>query len=114
MLRAVKRLPFITLLLTAAALAQTTRDRAREELEKELQQMVNIPAPKLVLVFESLGEPNYKLDEAEFVLDGKKLSTPGTAKLNEFGDHVIYSGEVSHGEHSLVSRVVYTDASDAM
>ncbi|MBX5482245.1 MAG: hypothetical protein IRZ16_10480 [Myxococcaceae bacterium] len=58
-------------------------ERAREELERELRELVSIPAPRVVMEFEALDEPNLRLESADFLLDGRPIAPPGVDVLHQ-------------------------------
>src|SRR5205814_9331552 len=87
---------------------------ARDELEHQLSQLVNIPPPKVEIRFAPLDEPNFKLEAVSFELDGAPLPAPGAEQLNSPGDHVVFSGQLKPGAHTLVTHIVVSDASSVM
>ncbi len=103
------------LLGASLALAEDVRTaQAREEIETQLEQLVKIPPPKVEILFEGLDQPQYRIEEAEFLLDGVSVASPSASALNQGGLHPVYSGEVKPGKHSLLSRLVITDSASAM
>ncbi|MFZ5470755.1 MAG: hypothetical protein ACOZIN_15090 [Myxococcota bacterium] len=89
--------------------------RARDELERQLRQMMgDIPPPKVDIFFEGLDDPQFRLVEAEFTLDGAPLAAPSPDQLDAEGLHKLFSGELKPGEHTLVSQVVFTDKSSVV
>jgi hypothetical protein len=111
------RLPLLMccLALGSSALAEdTTTRRAREEVERTLDTMVHLPAGRIEIFFEPLDEGNYQLVEAEFTLDGKIVPSPSVSALRGEGTQQVYSGEITPGEHTLSSRVVYEDPASVM
>ncbi|MHB8879475.1 MAG: hypothetical protein ACYC8T_37760, partial [Myxococcaceae bacterium] len=95
----------------AGAVDDERTQGVREELDRDLNALVTIPAPRVEVVFRAIDEPNVALVEAEFTLDGKELDAPSVAELGKAGDHTLFSGQVGHGQHTLVSRLVYADKS---
>ena len=113
----VRALLAITLLVAvpaAAAAASDAQQRARAELDKQLESMVNIPKPVAHVQFFGLDESPYELTDVEFEIDGKPLNKPKLETLKEFGAITIHRGQVSHGDHVLVATVAYTDGSSMM
>jgi hypothetical protein len=90
----------------ATASAEDARQRAREDLEQQLKAMVGTPPTKVRVTYVALDEPNMKVTEAVFELDGSSLPTPGLSKLNTEGEHAIFVGDIEPGEHTLVSKLV--------
>ncbi len=88
--------------------------QAREEIDRDLKKLVDIPPPRVELVFNGLDEPNMKLVEAEFTLDGATVKVPGLGELDSAGPHTLFTGQVSHGKHTLASKLVYTDKSSVV
>ncbi len=101
--------------LLAAAVARAAEpksvDQVRAELERQLQEMVDSPAPEVLLLFQGLKQEDYKLVEVHFWLDGEPLEVPSVDKLGGAGPHVLVTRQVAEGAHTLVSNVVYMDAS---
>src|SRR3954466_7326255 len=81
---------------------------AQEELERQLRDMVGKPPTKLLVEFEGLDQPNYKLDDASFVLDGSSLPTPALGPLNGEGKHLVFHGDVKPGKHRLEVTTTHT------
>ncbi|MFP2932060.1 cell envelope biogenesis protein OmpA, partial [Pyxidicoccus sp. 3LG] len=98
-----------------AAEPSSVEQRAREDLDRQLQELVKTPPPEVVVSFEGLPgagtSKGYKLVEAEFLLNGQPLVTPEPAKLNAPGLHRLAVLKVEEGSFTLVSHVTY--ASDA-
>jgi hypothetical protein len=83
------------------ALAEDDRTgRAREELERELQNMVKLPSATVEVVFDGIDSSRYKLLEASFALDEQPI--PFTA-----GTKLLYAGEVPPGKHTLNATLIY-------
>lgn len=99
---------------TAPASADDGAKRAREELERQLREMVKSPEASVVITFQALDEPNYQLEAVEFMLDGRILKTPPVLLLNREGVHRIHAGTLPEGRHELITRVTYVDASSVM
>ncbi len=96
-----------TLLFSVAAHAEDARQRqAREELERQLKMMVGTPPTKIRVTFVGLDEPNIKVVEASFELDGSSLPSPPLSKLGDEGELPIFVGDIEPGEHVLVSKLV--------
>src|SRR5258705_12793417 len=104
------RVAIAALVLASSALAQNAQD----ELERQLKDMVGKPPTKLKIEFEGLDQPNYKLAEASFELDGSSLPSPSPEKLNGQGRHLIFHGDVKPGKHALVARLAITDVGGAL
>jgi outer membrane protein OmpA-like peptidoglycan-associated protein len=89
--------------------------RAREDLDRQLQALVKTPPPEVVLMFESLPGAGtargYKLVEADFELNGQPLAVPGPEQLGAPGQHRLAVLKVEEGSFTLLSRVTY--ASDS-
>ena len=96
-----------------AAEPSSVEDRARADLDRQLQELVKTPAPEVVISFEGLpGAGNtprgYKLVEADFSLNNKPLAVPGPEQLDPPGQHRVAVMKVEEGSYTLVSRVTYT------
>ncbi len=111
------KLTLLTALLCAnAALAAEppSADQVRAELDRQLREMVESKSspPEVQLHFVGLEDSSaYKLVEVHFTLDGEPLQVPSTDALASPGPQVLASRQVSEGPHTLVSNVVYMDAS---
>ncbi len=97
----------------ANARADDPEAKAREDLDRQLRQMVQIPPPEVVVTFEGLPPQSegYKLLEAEFLVDGEALATPEPEALNKPGSHRLLVTQLPEGTHTLVSRVTYVNDS---
>src|SRR4051812_20100009 len=95
--------------LSLSASAQNAQD----ELERQLKDMVGKPPTKLHVEYEGLDQPNYKLVEISFTLDGQALPTPAVEKLNE-GKTTIWHGDIKPGTHRLETSAVVTDISGVL
>ena len=82
---------------------------AREEVEDELHHLVGSQPTKVRIDFSALDEPNYKLEEVSFDLDGRSLATPATSELAREGTHLVWNGDVKPGKHSVHAHVVYAN-----
>jgi hypothetical protein len=98
----------LCVLLGLAARAEDEASRrAREELEKQLTQLVGERLTRVRLDFEALDEPSYALKEAAFQLDGQPLPAPGLGTLGLEGSHRVWEGDVRPGPHNVRARVTY-------
>ena len=88
--------------------------RAREEVERELRDLVRIPAPRITVELVPLDEPHLKCQSIELLLDGRVLPISASANLNADRPVLLYSGELGEGRHELISRVEYEDTSSVM
>jgi hypothetical protein len=94
--------------LTAAA------QSAQDELEKQLKDMVAKPPSKLLVEYEGLDQPAYKLLDLSFVLDGQSLPVPAAIeKLNE-GKTTIWHGDIKPGRHRLEYVAQFSDVSGVL
>ncbi|MCI0571740.1 MAG: OmpA family protein [Myxococcaceae bacterium] len=93
------------------AQAGAREDAARAELERQLQELVQRPAPEVDIIFEGLGLPHLQLVEAEFLLDDKPLPQLPLEELSRPGPHRLRRLPVEEGTHTLESRAVYLDSS---
>ncbi|WP_404373304.1 OmpA family protein [Corallococcus coralloides] len=101
------------LLAPGAFAAETTREeQVRAELERQLRDMVpESPSEVQVLFAGFKPEDGYRLVETDFLLDGEPLAVPSLEELNAPGVHRLANLKVEPGEHTLVSRVTYTNGS---
>nr|WP_225937132.1 OmpA family protein [Myxococcus sp. RHSTA-1-4] len=96
-----------------AAEPSSVEQRAREDLDRQLQALVQTPPPEVVISYEGLPGAGttrgYKLVEADFSLNGQPLAVPGPDKLNAPGVHRLAVVKVEEGSFTLVSRVTYAN-----
>ena len=105
----------LLLLLATTALAEDPAAKAaREELEKQLHQMVGKQPTKVRVDFIGLDDPNYKIEEATFELDGKALSTPPLAQLADDGAHLVWNGDVTPGKHIVKVLLVFSNGASVV
>lgn len=110
------RLAALAVLLLVPALARAEDDkarRAREELERELKAMVGKQPTRVRVDFVAVEDPNYKLEEASFELDGKALQTPPLSELSD-DTHLLWNGDVAPGRHTLKAKVVYANGASVI
>ncbi len=86
-------------------------EQVRAELDRQLSEMVNTPPPEMRLRFIGLDPADYRLVEVHFTLDGEPIPTPPVEQIGSPGPHVLLTRQVQDGPHTLVSHVVYMDAS---
>jgi hypothetical protein len=102
------------LLLPALARAEDEKARrAREELERELKAMVGKQPTRVRVDFVAVDDPNYKLEEASFELDGKALQAPTLTELSD-DTHLVWNGDVAPGRHTLKAKVVYANGASVI
>ena len=104
-----KRLACLLLLFVSATAAaeDANAKAAREELERQLSLMVGKQPTKVRLDFIGLEDPNYKIEEASFDIDGRRLRSPPLGQLSSEGTHLIWNGDVTPGKHTVKVRVVF-------
>jgi OmpA-OmpF porin, OOP family len=96
----------------ALAADPTREDQVRAELERQLRDMVPESPSEVLIQFEGFKpEEGYRLVETDFLLDGEPLAVPSIEELNKTGVHRLVAMKVEPGEHTLVSRVTYTNGS---
>ncbi|MFY0566484.1 OmpA family protein [Archangium lansingense] len=108
------KLGFLAVVLSAGvvrAAEPPSDEQVRAELDRQLREMVNTPPPELRLHFIGLDPSNYRLVEVHFTLDGEPLQAPPVEQIGSPGPHVLLTQQVEDGPHTLVSNVVYMDAS---
>lgn len=82
--------------------------RAREELERQLNQLVGEQPTKVKIEFEPLDEANFTLEDATFELDGKPIASPPAAKLQN-APQLVWTGDVKAGKHRVHANLVYAN-----
>lgn len=106
-------LVLVGLLASGARAAEpVSEEKVREDLDRQLREMVRTPPPEVVVSFEGLPKAEgYKLLESEFLLDGQPLIVPGPETLTNPGLHRLAVMNVEEGAHTLVSQVTYVNDS---
>src|SRR5687768_10977304 len=93
---------FALLVSISSAAAEDARTRAaREELERQLEELTRSPPPRLELLYESPEGLGFELVEAQFTLDGVKLIAPAVAELKNPGSHPLFIAMVPQGRHEM-------------
>jgi outer membrane protein OmpA-like peptidoglycan-associated protein len=90
---------------------QARTEQVRAELDQQLQALVTSSPPEVRLLFAGVDPAEHKLVEVHFTLDGEPLEVPPVEELVSTGPKVLASRQVAEGPHTLVSNVVYMDAS---
>ena len=102
-------------LLAATAVAEDAKAKAaREELERQMGVMVEKPPTKIRIDFIGLDDPNYRIEEATFELDGRGLSAPSLMDLSEDGPHLIWNDDVIPGKHTVKVLLVFSNRASAV
>lgn len=107
----------LTLLLWFATVAfaeDPAAKEARDELEKQLHQMVAKQPTKVRVDFIGLDDPNYKIEEAAFELDGRMLITPPLTQLADDGAHLVWNGDVTPGKHTVKVLLVFSNGASVV
>ena len=105
----------LLVVLGAVALGEDPKAKAaREELERQLNQMVGKVPTKVRIDFLGLEEPNYVIEDATFELDGRTLTSPLASKLSEEGTHPVWNGDVTPGKHSVKVMLVVANRTSAV
>lgn len=103
------------LLLPAVAFAEDAKAKAaREELEKQLTQMMGKVPTRVRVDFVGLDDPNYKLEEASFELDGRSLGSPPLSQLMDEGPHLVWEGDAAAGKHVVRVRLVFANGTSVL
>ena len=110
--RAVAALLF---LFSATAVAEDAQAKAaREELERQLGQMVGKQPTKVRVDFVALDDPNYRIEAATFELDGRSLGGPSLSELSTDGTHLVWNGDVSPGKHTVKVLLVISNGASVV
>ncbi len=91
---------FLISVVGPALAAEDPTAHAREELEREMREMVQLPAASVEVVFDGIDSTRYKLLEASFALDDRSLAVAAGAKT-------LYAGELPPGKHTLSATFLY-------
>lgn len=91
--------------------------RAREELEKQLNQMVEKAPSRVRVEFLPVDDPNFQVEELEISLDGKPLKMPTAAAISGWvqdGAMPITTLDVTPGRHKVVAKVTIHNTASPM
>jgi hypothetical protein len=111
------------MVLTVLVLSSTTfaedeaQRRAREELEKQLTQMVGTAPSRIRVEFQPLDDPNFQVEELELSVDGKALKAPTSAAISSWtqeGPMPVGVLDVTPGRHKVSAKVTYHNTASAM
>ncbi len=110
-----RMLAVLSVVVASTALAEDAASKkAREELERELKQMVGTSPTRVRVDFLSPDEPNYKLEEASFEVDGKSVPPQTLEVLASEGLHTVFTGDVAPGKHKVTARLVFTNGTSVV
>jgi hypothetical protein len=108
-------LALLVVVLPGLALAEDPKAKAaREELERQLNQMVGEQPTRVRIDMIGLDDPNYRLEEASFELDGRSLRSPSMAELGEEGSHLVWEGDAAPGKHMVKVRLVFANGASVL
>src|SRR5688572_7886423 len=105
--------PLLCVAFAVYAQSGSTR-AAREELERQLRDMVGKPPTRVKVTFNGLDEPGYLIEEVAITLDGMPLIAPAPGILSREGEHLIWEGDYKPGDHRLEAKVTIVDVSNTM
>lgn len=91
--------------------------RAREELEKQLNQMLEKAPSRVRVEFQPVDDPNFQVEELEISLDGKALKMPTAAAISGWvqdGAMPITTLDVTPGRHKVVAKVTIHNTASPM
>jgi len=109
----------VALLVTASsAFAEDeAQRRAREELEKELKELVGKAPSRVRVEFQPIDDPNFQVEEFELSVDGKVLKAPTPAAISGWmqdGPMPVGVVDVTPGRHKVSARVTYHNTASAL
>jgi hypothetical protein len=93
---------------TTARAEDEAQRRAREELERQLNQMVEKAPSRVRVEFQPLEDPNLQVEELTILLDNKPLKAPTTAQIQGWmqdGPMPIAVLDVSPERHLVTARI---------
>ena len=82
------------------------RAQVQQELDEELRELVNMPAPELDIRYEGLGSDAFEVVESQVALDGRPLEGKFPKGASHRTPAILFSGEASPGEHLLTLNLV--------
>lgn len=109
-----KRTIAAVLFLVAATAAAEDPNAAREELDRQLHQLVGKQPTKVRVDFLGLDDPNYQIEEAQFELDGRSLGGPSLSELSTEGAHLVWNGDVTPGKHTVKVLLVFSNGASIL
>ncbi len=98
---------FLISVVTPALAAEDPAAHAREELEREMREMVQLPAASVEVVFDGIDSTRYKLLEATFALDDRSFALDDRSLAVAAGAKILYAGELPPGKHTLTANFLY-------
>lgn len=108
----------VVLAMSSAAFAEDdAQRRAREELEKQLTQMVGTAPSRVRIEFQGIDDPNFRVEEFELSVDGKAIKSPTPAAISAWiqdGPMAMGVIDVTPGRHKVNARVTYHNTASAM
>lgn len=108
----------LVVLGAGVALAEDpAQKRAREELEKQLNQMVGKAPCRVRVEFQPVDDPNFRVEELELAVDGKPLKAPTPAAVAAWvqdGPMPVGAVDVSPGRHKVTAKVTIHNTASAL
>lgn len=108
---------FAVVVAFAAQAEDEAQRRAREELEKQLNQMVEKVPARVRVEFQPIDDPNFQVEELELSVDGKPLKAPAASAISGWiqdGAMPVGVVEVSPGRHKVSARVTVHNTASPM
>lgn len=108
---------FAVVVAFAAQAEDEAQRRAREELEKQLNQLVEKVPARVRVEFQPIDDPNFQVEELELSVDGKPLKAPTGAAISGWmqdGAMPVGVVEVSPGRHKVSARVTVHNTASPM
>ncbi len=105
----------LLMVMSVSAWAEDAQARAaREEIDRQLRQMVGKQPTRVRIDFVGLDDLNYPLEEARFELDGRPLSSPSLSQLSAEGMHLVWNDEVNPGKHMVGVHLVFANGTSVV
>ncbi len=108
----------VVLALPSTAFAEDdAQRRAREELEKQLAQMVGTAPSRVRIEFQPIDDPNFRVEAFELSVDGKTIRSPTPAAISAWiqeGAMPLGVVDVTPGRHKVNARVAYHNTASVM
>lgn len=108
----------VVLAVSSAAFAEDdAQRRAREELEKQLTQMVGTAPSRVRIEFQPIDDPNFRVEEFELSVDGKVIKSPTPAAISAWiqeGPMAMGVVDVAPGRHKVNARVTFHNTASAL
>lgn len=106
-----------TLFAVVALAEDEAQRRAREEIERQLNQLVGSQPSRVRVEFRSVDDPNFAVEDFEVSVDGKPLKTPTGAAIAGWiqdGPMPVGAVDVTPGSHKVTAKLTIHNTASAL